>query len=69
MNNLRTRTVTFPDQEKLREKVDLRYLNTLKTKKQKTKNPQMKHWPCSKYVMICRINLYYLQTRGKQLKK
>ena len=47
--NLQTRTVTFPDQEKLLEKIDLRYLKTLKTKKLNTKNPKTKHCPCSKY--------------------
>ena len=50
--NLYTRTVTFPDQEKLLEKIDLRYLKRLKTKKLNTKNPQIKHFPCSKYVRI-----------------
>ena len=29
----------------------------LETKKLNTKNPQIKHWPCSKYVMIYRPNL------------
>ena len=47
--NLQTRTVTFPDQEKLLENIDLRYLKTLKTKKLNTKNTQIKHCPCSKY--------------------
>ena len=67
--NLQTRTLTFPDQEKLLERVNLRYLKTLKTKKLNTKNPQIKHCPCSKYVMIYRPDLYNLQTRKKQLKK
>ena len=30
--NLKTRTVTCPDLEKVRKKVDLRYLKTLETK-------------------------------------
>ena len=30
--NLQTRTLTFPEQEKLLEKVNLRYLKMLKTK-------------------------------------
>ena len=60
--NLQTRTVTFPDQEKLRQKVDLRYLKTLKPKKLKTTNSY-------NYVMAYRRNLYNLQTRKKQLKK
>ena len=47
--NLQTRTVTFPDQDKLLEKIDLRYLKMLKTQKLNTKNPQIKHCPCSKY--------------------
>ena len=47
--NIQTRTSTFPDQEKLLERVNLRYLKTLKTKKLNTKNPQIKHCPCSKY--------------------
>ena len=67
--NLQTRTVTFSDQEKLLEKVDLGYLKTLKTKKLNTKNPYMKHYPCSKYVMIYKADLYSLQTSKKQLKR
>ena len=39
--NLQTRTVIFPYQEKLLEKIDLRYLKTLKPKKLNTKNPQI----------------------------
>ena len=50
--NLQTRTSTFQDQEKLLERVNLRYLKTLKTKKLNNKNPQIKHCPCSKYMMI-----------------
>ena len=61
--NLQIRTVTFPDQEKLLEKLDLRYLKTLKTKKLNTKNPQIKYFPCLKYVIIYRPDLYNLQTR------
>ena len=67
--NLKTRTLTFPDQEKLLEKVDLGHIKTLKAKKLNTKNPQIKHCPSSKYVMINRPDLYNLQTRKKQLKK
>ena len=66
--NLQTRTLTFPEQEKLLEKLNLRYLKTLKTKKLKTKNPQIKHWPCLNNVMICRPDLYNLQTREKTTK-
>ena len=40
MYTLQTRTLTFRDHEKLLEKVNLRYLKTLKTKKL---NPQIKH--------------------------
>ena len=50
--NLQTRTVTFPDQEKLLEKIDLRYLKTLKTKKLNTKKLHIKHCPCSKFENI-----------------
>ena len=57
--NLQTRTVTFPHQEKLLEKVD---------GGQNTKNPQIKHYPCPKYVMICRRDSYNLQTRKNFLK-
>ena len=57
------------EQEKLLEEVKLRYLKTLKTKKLNTKNPQIKYFPCLKYVMIYRPDLYNLQTRKKQLKK
>ena len=67
--NLQSRTVTFPDQEKLVQKVDLRYLKTIKIKKRNLKNPQIKHYPCSKYAMIYRPDLQNLQTRKKQLKK
>ena len=57
MYNLQTRTSTFPDQEKLLERVNLRYLKTLKIKKLNTKNPKIKHCPYSKYVMIYRPDL------------
>ena len=68
MYNLQARTLTFPDQEKLLEKI-LRYLKTLKSKKLNTKNPERKHYQCSKYVMVYRPHLYNLQTRKKQLEK
>ena len=55
--NLQTRTSTFPDQEKVLERVNLRYLKTLKTKKLDTKHPQIKHCPCSIYVIIYRPDL------------
>ena len=35
--NLQTRTVTFLDQEKLLEKIELRYIKTLRSKKLNTK--------------------------------
>ena len=60
IHNLQTRTVIFPDQEKLLE---------IKTKKFNSKNPQIKHWPCSKYVRIYRRDLYNLETRKKELKR
>ena len=63
--NLQIRTVTFSDQEKLLEKVELRYLKKLKVKKLSTKNPQIKHYPCSEYVMINRPGFYNLQTSKK----
>ena len=66
--NLQTRTLTFPEQEKLLEKLNLRYLKTLKTKKLNTKNPQIKYFPCLKYVITYRPDLHNLQTRKKQLK-
>ena len=47
--NSQIRSVTFPDQEKLLEKIDLRYLKTLKTKKLNTKIPRIKHFLCSNY--------------------
>ena len=37
----------------------------LKTKKLNTKNPRIKHCPCSKYAMIYGTDLYNLQTRKK----
>ena len=55
--------------KKLLEKLNLRYLKTLKTKNLKNKNLQIKYFPCSKYVMIYRPDLHNLQTRKKQLKK
>ena len=67
--NLQTRTLTFREPEKLLEKLNSRYLKTLKTKKLNTKNPQIKYFPCLKYVMIYRPDLRNLQTRKKQLKK
>ena len=67
--NLQTRTLTFPEQEKLLEKLNIRYLKALKTKKLNTKNPQIKYFPCLKNVMIYRPDLRNLQTREKQLKK
>ena len=67
--NLQTRTLSFPEQEKLLEKVNLRYLKMLKTKKLNTKNPQIKYFPCSKYLITYRLELYNLKTRKKQLKK
>ena len=66
--NLQTRTLTYPKQEKLLVKVNLRYLKMLKTKKLNTKNPQMKYFPSSKQVMIYRPDLYNLQTRKKTIK-
>ena len=39
----------------------------LETKKLNNKNPQIKHCPCPKYVIIYRPNLYNLKTRKKQL--
>ena len=50
--NIQTRTSTFSDQEKLLERVNLRYSKTLKTKKLNTKNSEIKHCLCSKYMMI-----------------
>ena len=44
--NLQTRTETFPDLEKLLEKIDSRYLKMLKIKKLNIKSPQIKHYPC-----------------------
>ena len=66
--NLQTRTLTFPDQEKLLKKVNVRYIKTLKTKKLNTKNPQIKYCPCSKYVVLYRPDLFNLQTRKKLAK-
>ena len=51
------------------EKVDLRYLKMLKPKKLNATNSQIEHWPCPKYVMACRPDLYNLQTRKKTAKK
>ena len=67
--NLQTRTLTFPEQEKLQEKLNLRYLKMLKTKKINTKNPQIKYFPCLKYVMICGPDFHNYRPEKKQLKK
>ena len=63
--NLQNKTVTFLDQGELLEKIDLRYLKTLKTKKLNTKIPQKKLCPCS----CIWPDLQNLQTRKKKLKK
>ena len=64
MYNLQTRTLTFPEQEKLLEKIKLKILKkTLTTKKLNTKNLQIKYFPCLKYVMIYRPDLHKLQAR------
>ena len=42
--------------------VRLKILLNAKNKNLNTKNPQIKHCPCSKYVMIYRPALYNLQT-------
>ena len=52
--NLQTRVSTFPDQGKLLERENLRYLKKLKAEKVNTKIPQIKHSSYSKYVMIYR---------------
>ena len=66
---MQSRTSPFPEEEKLLEKANLRYLKTLKIKLLNTKNLQVKYFPCSKYMMIYRPDLYNLPTRKKQLKK
>ena len=66
---LQTETVLFSDQEKLLEKVDLRYLKTLKAKKLNTKTLKKKHCPSPKYVIIYRPDLCNLQIRKKPAKK
>ena len=48
--------------------MELRYLKTLKTKKLNTKNAQIKHCPCSKYVRIYRF-VEFKDQKKKQLKK
>ena len=66
---MQTRTSPFPEEEKLLEKANLRYLKTLKIKLLNTKPcSNVKYFPCSKYMMIYRPDLYNLQTRKKQLK-
>ena len=41
----------------------------LKTEKLNTKNPQIKHFPCSKYVMIYRPDLQIYRPEKKTAKK
>ena len=57
--NLEAKTVTFQDQEKLLELV----FSLAVSVNANTKNSQIKHCPCPKYVMIKRPNLHDLQTR------
>ena len=57
--NLEAKTVTFQDQEKLLELV----FSLAVSMNANTKNSQIKHCPCPKYVMIKRPNLHDLQTR------
>ena len=57
--NLEVKTVTFQDQEKLLELV----FSLAVSVNANTKNSQIKHCPCPKYVMIKRPNLHDLQTR------
>ena len=66
--NLQTRTSTFPDKGKLLEKLNLRYFKKLKNIKLNTKDPQIKHFPSSKFGIIYRPDLYNLQTRKKVTK-
>ena len=69
-HTLQTRIVSFPDQEKLLEKVDgVRFKILINAKSLSIKNPQIKHFLCPKNVMTQRIYLCNLQTRKKQLKK
>ena len=51
--------MTFQDQEKLLELV----FSIAVSVNANTKNSQIKHCPCPKYVMIKRPNLHDLQTR------
>ena len=67
--NLQTRTSTFPDQEKLLERVNLRYLKRLKTEKLNTENSQIKYCPCWKHVMIYRPDLQTWCTIYRAAKK
>ena len=61
--NLQTKNVTFPDQKKLLQKIDLRYLKMLKTKKLNTKNRQIKHCLFSKYEDI---QTRFVQSAGQR---
>ena len=57
---LQTKIVSFQDQEKLLEEVVLSLVVSMNAE---TKNSQMKHFPCPKYVVIKRPNLYNLLIR------
>ena len=63
--NSKTKIVLFHDQEKLLEEVVFSLAFFMNAK---TKNSQIKHCPCPKYVVVKRPNLYNLQTRKKHLK-
>ena len=63
--NLRTNIVSLQDQEKLLEVV----FSLAVSMDADTKNSQIKHCPCPKYVVIKRPNLHNLQTRKKTSEK
>ena len=57
--NLQTKIVSFQDQEKLLQVV----FSLAVSMNANTKNSQIKHCPCPKYLVIKRPNLHNLQTR------
>ena len=60
--NLKTKIVSFQDQEKFLQEVVFSLMVSMNAN---TKSSQIKYCPWPKYVVIKRLNLHNLQTRKK----
>ena len=60
--NLKTKIVSFQDQEKFLQEVVFSLMVSMNAN---TKSSQIKNCPWPKYVVIKRLNLHNLQTRKK----